>query len=355
VGRGRVQYRGSRTLSVAECADQRVERIRWPRRLPAQIEIELSVGEAAGQPVSDVDCQGRLADTREPGVGERFDLPDDALAKAGVRFGSRQEVFAAPLLLKYKPFSPDEISACSPGQILGAVFHAEGRSDLLGPLLNSRVRAYSYEFLQENGQFPLMRAGGTIAGIQSIFHAAHALQTYRGGRGVLLAKIPGCPPPKVTVIGSGNVGLAAADTAAILGADAAQPDDQREQQGQLVRDHPGEVDRRRGRPSDVDRQAAPSFRGGDDVLTQVGDQGGGRFVLRGAGRDHVDHRQPGRGGGPLDGHGDDPGGGPHRGDQGVEDRCVAGIYWEGDCSGVTCKDKHSPTFFSTKRLATITT
>ena len=155
----------------------------------------------------------------EAGIGERFGIHTTDLAHAGTQFTTRDEVFDCPLLLKYKPFSADEIAARSPGQTLGAVFHAEGRPDLLSPLLQSRVTAYSYEFLSEDHRFPLMSAGGRIAGIQAIFHAAHALQTYRGGRGVLLAAVPGCPPPTVVVIGSGNVGLGAADTAAALGAE----------------------------------------------------------------------------------------------------------------------------------------
>ncbi|MFJ7216585.1 hypothetical protein [Amycolatopsis sp. NPDC098790] len=162
---------------------------------------------------------GGFLPVAENGIGERIGVADEDLDHAGVRFARRDEVNAARLLLKYKPFSADEITACRPEQTLGAVFHAEGRPDLLTPLLRSGVRAYSYEFLTEDGRFPLMRAGGTIAGIQAVFHAAHALQTYRGGRGVLLAAVDGCPPPKVVVIGSGNVGLAAADTAAGLGAD----------------------------------------------------------------------------------------------------------------------------------------
>jgi alanine dehydrogenase len=44
------------------------------------------------------------------------------------------------------------------------------------------------------------------------------LQAVHGGRGVLLARIAGATPPQVVVIGCGNVGAAAARTAAALGA-----------------------------------------------------------------------------------------------------------------------------------------
>lgn len=163
--------------------------------------------------------KGGFQAVAEQGIAERLDICDDDLAASGVEFGNRDEVFAAPLLLKYKPFDVEDINRVRAGQTLGAVFHAEGRPELMQALLGSGVRAYSYEFLRENDRFPLMQAGGAIAGIQAVFHAAHALQTHRGGRGVLLAAVPGASSPKVVVIGSGNVGLSAATTASSLGAE----------------------------------------------------------------------------------------------------------------------------------------
>jgi len=155
----------------------------------------------------------------EEGIGERLGITDRELAAAGAEFAGRKPVLTAPLLLKYKPFAVDEIAGLDRGQTLGAVFHAEGSPELMDALLRSGVRAYSYEFLREGHRFPLMRAGGTIAGIQAVLHAANALQTHRGGKGTLLAAVPGAPRPKVVVIGSGNVGLAAVRTAAALGAE----------------------------------------------------------------------------------------------------------------------------------------
>jgi alanine dehydrogenase len=151
----------------------------------------------------------------EPGIGKGTGCSDSVLASHGVRFAAAEDVWAAPLVLRYK--SPDltDLNRLAPGQAIGALFHAEGDPALLAALTRAKVMAYSYEFLTENGRFPLGAAGGTIAGIQAVHFGARALQ-HPSGRGVLLGGVPGADPAQVVVIGSGNVGSAAARTAAAL-------------------------------------------------------------------------------------------------------------------------------------------
>lgn len=155
----------------------------------------------------------------EPGIGERVEVSDDYLRAAGVSLVESGEVWQCPLLLKYKAFQPAEIERLHRPQVVASVFHAEGNRDIITALSRSEARAYSYEFLQEDGRFPLMRAGGHIAGVQSVLLAARHLQTETGGRGVLLGGAPGAEPVRVLVIGTGNVGAAAARTAHALGAE----------------------------------------------------------------------------------------------------------------------------------------
>jgi alanine dehydrogenase len=143
---------------------------------------------------------------------------DAELAAQGVRFAEPEQVWAAPLVLRYKSSNPEDLSRLRPGQSIGALFHAEGDPSLLSALAASGVTAYSYEFIAEDGWFPLATPGGEIAGIQAILYGAQALQTVQGGRGVLLAQVTGAAQPRVVVIGCGNVGSAAAHTAAALGA-----------------------------------------------------------------------------------------------------------------------------------------
>ncbi|MDT0267643.1 NAD(P)-dependent oxidoreductase [Streptomyces sp. DSM 44915] len=153
----------------------------------------------------------------EPGLGEGTGCPDSVLAGHGVRFAAAEEVWAAPLVLRYKNPDPSDLARLAPGQAIAALFHAEGSPAMLAALTRAKVTAYSYELLTENGRFPLGTAGGTIAGIQAVHVGARALQ-HPAGRGVLLGGVPGADPARVVVIGSGNVGSAAARTAAALDA-----------------------------------------------------------------------------------------------------------------------------------------
>lgn len=169
-------------------------------------------------PVARVLVEAGFEVLAEPGIGAGVFCDDAELVAHGARFAAADEVWAAPLVLRYKSVSPDDLSRLRPGQSIGALFHAEGDPTLLAGLATRCVTAYSYEFLAEDRRFPLAAPGGEIAGVQAILYGAQALQTVHGGRGVLLAKVAGATAPRVAVIGSGTVGAAAARTAAALGA-----------------------------------------------------------------------------------------------------------------------------------------
>jgi alanine dehydrogenase len=153
----------------------------------------------------------------EPGIGSRVFIGDEEYAAVGVQLTEPGRVWSAPLLLRYKSPDPDDLERLRPGQHIAALFHAEGDIDLLTALQVCGASAWSYEFVSENGRFPLGRPGGQIAGVQAVLAGAHALQT-PDARGVLLAAVDGAAKANVVVIGSGNVGAAAAKTAASLGA-----------------------------------------------------------------------------------------------------------------------------------------
>ncbi|MET7338290.1 hypothetical protein [Nonomuraea sp. NPDC005650] len=153
----------------------------------------------------------------EPGIGAGVGITDDAYTAAGVRLAGADRVWSAPLVLRYKSPDPADLARLRPGQHIGALFHAEGDADLLAALQARKVTAWSYEFMAEGGRFPLSKAGGQIAGIQAVLAGAQALQ-HPAGRGVLLGGVDGAEAARIVVIGSGNVGAAAARTAAALGA-----------------------------------------------------------------------------------------------------------------------------------------
>jgi alanine dehydrogenase len=153
----------------------------------------------------------------EAGVGSGAFIGDEEYAAVGVRLTEPAQVWSAPLILRYKSPDSADLQHLRPEQHIAALFHAEGDAGLLTALQYCGATAWSYEFVAEDGRFPLGRPGGQIAGIQGVFAGAHALQA-SSGRGVLLAAADGAAKANVVVIGSGNVGSAAAQTAAALGA-----------------------------------------------------------------------------------------------------------------------------------------
>jgi len=154
----------------------------------------------------------------ERGIGNGVLIGDDECAAAGTCFAADEKVWSAPLVLRYKSPDPGDLERLNPGQNVAALFHAEGDIALMAALKASGVTAWSYEFVAEDGRFPLGRPGGQIAGVQAVFAGAQALQS-PAGRGVLLAGVIGADPARVVVIGSGNVGASAARAAAALGAE----------------------------------------------------------------------------------------------------------------------------------------
>lgn len=153
----------------------------------------------------------------EPGIGTGIFTGDDEYAAAGACLADQDAAWTAPLVLRYKSPDPRDLRRLQPDQHVGALFHAEGAPDLLTALRESGATAWSYEFVTEDSRFPLGRPGGRIAGIQAILAGVAALQA-PDGRGVLPGMVDGAESTSVVIIGTGNVGSAAAETAAALGA-----------------------------------------------------------------------------------------------------------------------------------------
>jgi alanine dehydrogenase len=77
----------------------------------------------------------------------------------------------------------------------------------------------AYETVQlDSGALPLLAPMSQVAGRMAIQVGAHFLEKEAGGRGVLLAGVPGVAPGHVTILGSGTVAVNAAQMAMGLGA-----------------------------------------------------------------------------------------------------------------------------------------
>jgi alanine dehydrogenase len=157
----------------------------------------------------------------EQGAGLGSGIVDAEFLQAGATLCSRDEVFGdSDLLMKVKEPLAQEWSLLRPGQILYAYLHLAAAPALAHALLERQVSAVAFETIQSaTGALPLLIPMSEIAGRMSIHVGAKCLEKESGGRGVLLAGVPGVKPGKVVIIGGGIVGTNAARLASGIGAD----------------------------------------------------------------------------------------------------------------------------------------
>ena len=157
----------------------------------------------------------------EEGAGTGSAITDADYIAAGASIISNvDEVWAkADLILKVKEPIAAEYPRMRKGQVLFTYLHLAASKPCTDALLKSGTTAIAYETVEVNGTLPLLAPMSEVAGRLSVQVGAFALQKPNGGRGVLLAGVPGVAPGKVVVIGGGVAGLNAAVIAMGMGAD----------------------------------------------------------------------------------------------------------------------------------------
>lgn len=157
----------------------------------------------------------------EPSAGQGSGLDDDAYRQAGAEVaGSKAEVFQrADLIVKVKEPQLSECALFRPGQVLFTYLHLASLPDLTKALMAADVTAIAYETVEaKDHSLPMLRPMSEIAGRLAVQVGAHYLGTVQGGRGILLAGVPGVPPAHVVVVGAGVVGTSAVRIAVGMGA-----------------------------------------------------------------------------------------------------------------------------------------
>ncbi len=153
------------------------------------------------------------------GVGSGF--LDEAYAQAGAKMLLRADEIwkEADMVIKVKePIGP-EFGWMKPGQILFTYLHLAASAELTQQLLAKRIVGIGYETVQlQDGSLPLLAPMSEVAGALSVQMGAYCLEAKNGGMGILLSGVPGVRPARVTVIGAGMAGMAAATVASGIGA-----------------------------------------------------------------------------------------------------------------------------------------
>ncbi|RQS96056.1 alanine dehydrogenase [Burkholderia seminalis] len=155
------------------------------------------------------------------GAGTAIGLLDDDYTAAGASLcDGADEVFArADMIIKVKEPQPAECAMLRRGQILYAYLHLAPDPDQAAALVKSGAVCIAYETVTgPGGGLPLLAPMSEAAGRMSIQVAATHLESPRGGRGLLMAGVPGVPAAHVVVLGAGVVGTGALQMAVGLGA-----------------------------------------------------------------------------------------------------------------------------------------
>ncbi|OXI67139.1 alanine dehydrogenase [Burkholderia sp. AU28863] len=155
------------------------------------------------------------------GAGTAIGLLDDDYTAAGASLsGGADEIFArADMIIKVKEPQPAECAMLRRGQILYTYLHLAPDPDQAAALVKSGAVCIAYETVTgPGGGLPLLAPMSEVAGRMSIQVAATHLESPRGGRGVLMAGVPGVPAAHVVVLGAGVVGTGALQMAVGLGA-----------------------------------------------------------------------------------------------------------------------------------------
>lgn len=157
----------------------------------------------------------------QAGAGSGAGFGDDDYAAAGARIvETAAEAWAADLVVKVKEPYPSEFGRLRADLTLFTYLHLAAYPEVASALVAAGTTAFAYETVDDAaGGLPLLAPMSEIAGQLATQMGAHHLSAHLGGNGVLLGGVPGVRPGRVTVIGAGHVGWAAARIALGLGAE----------------------------------------------------------------------------------------------------------------------------------------
>jgi alanine dehydrogenase len=156
----------------------------------------------------------------ETGAGQGSGFSDAEYQAAGAQVAPDADAVwaAAELIVKVKEPIESEWPRIRPGQCIFTYFHFAASEKLTRALIASGAVCIAYETVElPSGELPLLTPMSEVAGRMAVQEGAKYLEKLYGGRGVLLAGVPGVAPGKVVILGGGVVGMNAAKIAAGLG------------------------------------------------------------------------------------------------------------------------------------------
>ncbi|MFS0775156.1 alanine dehydrogenase [Neobacillus sp. 3P2-tot-E-2] len=169
--------------------------------------------------VSFVQAGHKVLVEKGAGIGSGFVDVDYAQAGAELIELAADVWNQSEMIMKVKEPLASEYKYFRAGLVLFTYLHLAAEPALAHALKDSGVIAIAYETVSVNRTLPLLTPMSEVAGRMSAQIGAQFLQKFNGGKGILLAGVPGVSRGKVTIIGGGIVGTNAAKMAIGLGAD----------------------------------------------------------------------------------------------------------------------------------------
>ncbi|HDR7657524.1 MULTISPECIES: alanine dehydrogenase [Bacillus] len=157
----------------------------------------------------------------EKGAGIGSGFTDEEYVQAGAKLvETAEEAWNQDMVMKVKEPVASEYGYFREGLILFTYLHLAPEPELTKALIDNKVVSIAYETVQlDNRSLPLLAPMSEVAGRMSAQIGAQFLEKNKGGKGILLAGVPGVKRGKVTIIGGGQAGTNAAKIAVGLGAD----------------------------------------------------------------------------------------------------------------------------------------
>jgi alanine dehydrogenase len=189
-------------------------------------------------------------------AGEGSGFTDSSYEGAGARMvDAAADAWDVDFVVKVKEPLADEFGYFRPGLILYAYLHLPVVPHLTRELMDKKVRSIAYETVTDaHGGLPLLRPMSEIAGRMAPQVGASCLEKGRGGRGLLLGGVPGTRRGRVTIIGGGIVGTAAARIAIGMGAQVTLLDVSQSRMAQLEDLFGNTIETLFSNPENIERQ-----------------------------------------------------------------------------------------------------
>ncbi|NYE03388.1 alanine dehydrogenase [Bacillus niacini] len=169
--------------------------------------------------VSFVNAGHKVLVEKNAGVCSGFSNEDYLNTGAEIIENAADVWAGSDMIMKVKEPLSSEYGYFREGLLLFTYLHLAAEPALAQALKEKVILAIAYETVSMNRTLPLLTPMSEVAGRMAAQIGAQFLQKSNGGKGILLAGVPGVSRGKVTIIGGGIVGTNAAKMAIGLGAD----------------------------------------------------------------------------------------------------------------------------------------